>query len=175
MLTHTASQHRATRLAALGLIYLLLVALAAPAQAAPAAPDAVGDSVTWNTTPQIVTNVVRADFARVAVASNGKTHIVYISKISDAADSEWQIRYVNNLNGPFNSPGQLIDTIAGSPSVPSALIIAGANNVLHLAYTLTKTDDKLYYRQSTNSGTTWSARQEISTPAVGRWIGEGIE
>src|SRR5262245_36485874 len=40
--------------------------------------------------------------------------------------------------------------------------MAGTNNVLHLLYVRTTTDDRVYYRQSTNNGATWSARQQIS-------------
>jgi hypothetical protein len=155
---------RAIRIAALSLAFLMLLATisaTAPVQAGPPAPAAVGDSITWDANPVIVTNVERANFPWVAVDNNDKTHIVYY--LRPLGSTTWEIRYTNNVNGSFNSLGQLIDPIASNPAVPSAIILAGPGNVLHLLYVLTRTDDKLYYRQSTNSGASWSARQEIST------------
>jgi hypothetical protein len=160
--TQTAPK-RAVRIAALSLVFLMLLAImpaTAPVQAEPPSPAAVGDSITWDANPIIVTNVERANFPWVAVDNNNKTHIVYYFR--PLGSTTWEIRYTNNVNGSFNSFGQLIDPIASNPAVPSAIIMAGPGNVLHLLYILTKTDDKLYYRQSTNSGATWSARQEIS-------------
>jgi hypothetical protein len=163
MLTSQNAPQRTARIAALSLAFLLLLASVpsgAPAQAQPPAPAAVGDSITWDANPQITTNVERANFPWVAVDSNNKTHIVYY--LRPLGSTTWEIRYINNVAGSFNSPGQLIDPIASNPAVPSAILMTGPGNVLHLLYVLTKTDDRLYYRQSTNSGATWSPRQEIS-------------
>src|SRR5262245_11445780 len=129
MLTQPTSPRRAYRIATLGLALILLAAgLTAPAAAAPPGPAAADDTITWDPNPQIITNALdRANFPRVTIDSNNKTHIVYITRINA---TQWEIRYINNVGGTFNSPGQLIETMDGNPSVPSAIIIAGPNNVL---------------------------------------------
>jgi hypothetical protein len=139
-----------------------MVTLAVPTQAAPLAQTVPGGTVNWAATPQIITSVTRHNFPWVAVDNNDKTHVVFITP---ASGTEWDIRYVNNVGGTFSGPGTLIDTIFKNPAVPSAIIMAGPSGVLHLIYTLISEDasDPVYYRQSTNNGATWSARQLISS------------
>jgi hypothetical protein len=154
-----SSSHRPAR-RFVGLLVLLLLGtlLVLPAQAAPAVPLVVGDSVNWQQPPAPITNVSRANFPRAAIDAGNFTHVVFISEV----DLRWELRYINNRSGAFNSPGLLLETLDSNPSIPSAILLIGPNDVLHLAYVLTKTDDELYYRQSTDHGATWSPRQAIS-------------
>jgi hypothetical protein len=161
MWTHSTPLRRAARIAALGLLLILATTLAAPAQGGPPGPAAVGTSITWATTPQIITNVTRANFPWVAVDASDKTHVVFISR-NDSL--KWELRYINNVAGTFNSPGQLIETMESNPAVPSAIILAGPGNLLHLVYLLSGGNiNQIYYRQSADRGATWSARQLISS------------
>jgi hypothetical protein len=161
--SHTAPK-RATRIAALSLAFLLLTGAPAsvPAQAGPPAPAAVGDTVTWEASPKVASNVFRANFPSVTVDSNNITHIAYI--MAPANGATWQIMYTNNAGGSFNLAGKSIDTAGTNPAaVPPVVILAGPGNLLHLVYVKFNDDNQLYYRQSTDNGANWSARVQIST------------
>jgi hypothetical protein len=150
------------RIAALVLAALVIVMVAVPTQAAPPAQTAPGGTVNWAATPQIITSVTRHNFPWVAVDSNDKTHVVFIT---GDPESSWDIRYINNVSGTFSNPGVLIDTIFKNPSTPSTILAAGPNGVIHLTYSVVTEsgNDPVYYRQSTNNGATWSTRQLISS------------
>src|SRR5262245_10155967 len=151
MLTESTSPRRATRIAALSLVFLMLAAVlaAAPAQAGPPAPAALDGSVIWADNPSIVSNGQRVAYPWVTVGPNDVTHVIYFT-------IDGEVMYTNNESGAFNIGGKRLDS-AGTPAqVPPAAIAVGPGNVIGVAYVTVGRDNTVYYRQSVDGGKNWT-------------------
>jgi hypothetical protein len=158
MVTQSTSPRRATRIAALGLAFLLLVAVlaAAPAQAGPPAPATLDGSVIWEDNPSIVSNGQRIAYPWVTVGPNDVTHIIYFT-------INGEVMYTNNESGAFNIAGKRLDSASTPQQVPVAAIAVGPGNVIGVAYVTVGRDNSVYYRQSTDGGRNWTPKEQISS------------
>jgi hypothetical protein len=160
MLTRSTSPRRATRIAALGLAFLLLLAAvlaAAPALAGPPAPTALIGSVEWDPTgPKIVSNGQRIAYPWVTVGPNDVTHIIYFTVSGE-------VMYTNNESGAFNIGGKRLDSAGTPQQVPVAAIAVGPGNVIGIVYVTVGRDNTVYYRQSTDGGRNWTPKERISS------------
>jgi hypothetical protein len=114
--------------------------------------------VTWSASKRLTWNSGESPSASILADGSGNLHVVW----SDGTPGNSEIFYKKSTNGGASwSPSLRLTSNSGQSLSPS--ICSDANAYLHLVWhDLSPGNAEIYYRKSTNGGTTWTAAQRLS-------------
>jgi len=114
--------------------------------------------VTWSASKRLTWNSGESPSASILADGSGYLHVVW----HDYTPGNSEIFYKKSTNGGTSwSPSRRLTWNSGQSLSPR--ICVDANGYLHLAWhDLTPGNPEIYYRKSTNGGTTWTAAQRLT-------------
>jgi len=112
----------------------------------------------WGATKRITWNSGGSCWPAIAIDSNNNLHVVWY----DYTPSNWEIYYKKSTDGGSTwSAAKRLTWTSGSSQEPAIAI--DSNNNLHVVWhDLTPGNVEIYYKRSTDGGSTWGATKRIT-------------
>jgi len=125
-------------------------------------PPAYAD---WTPAKRLTWTSGQSDEAVIVVDSSGALHIAW----NDLTPGNWEVYYRKSTDGGTTwAPSQRLTWTSGESIYP-ALAVDSSDN-LHLVWSdEVSGNSDIYYRKSTNGGTSWTARQRVTQTSGGSY------
>jgi hypothetical protein len=120
---------------------------------------------TWSTAKRLTLTSEGSSHPAIAIDANDALHVVW----QDTTPGNYEIYYLRSQDGGTNwSAARRITWTSGESRSPA--IAAGSGNSLHVVWhDDTPGEEEIYYKRSSDGGTTWSSAFRITWTSVGSY------
>jgi BNR repeat-like domain len=113
---------------------------------------------TWTSFQRLTWTSSYSEGPAVAVDSSNKPHLVW----HDATPGNWQVYYKKSADGGASWTTSERLTFSSGNAYVSAIVTAAPNQLHVIYYDYSPGNAEIYYRKSTNGGTSWLTRQRLT-------------